>query len=243
VTVLALLPRLLLFFLGAHPVFAGHPGSVDLNPRRATPGLRLELIEMPLIPGESAKGYHLRAAGYPRDIVFSVFAKSFADSFGEVVSGFRVNKVGSMVSDRAGQIERLEDMVLRPGPYPRGAAWEVALVSADRSFAAFARTIPYPITNSDGACSISLELLSKRGDRFFVTGSGFAPGEDVMTESRFDGRIEQKRKRIPLDGLLPKHVISHAAIGTDRSARYMVKSRTCEVAVDYDWGEAALVRR
>ena len=45
------------------------------------------------------------------------------------------------------------------------------------------------------------------------------------------------------EGSLPPQVFLHASVNTDRRARYSVKGRSCEVAVDYDWGEAALVRR
>ena len=234
---------LVCILLGASPAFAGHLGSTDLNPRQTTPGLQLELGELPASTAFSSKAYRLRASGYPRDLVFSVFAKNFVGSFDEVASGFHVDNAGNMILSRTTKTQRLEDMVFGPGPYPRGAAWEVAVASVDRSIAAFARVIPYPIIARGGTCVISLELLSHRGDRFLVTGHGFVPGDDVITESRYDGRVEQKRKRISVDGMLPLHVIAHAAIGLDRSARYSVKSPSCELAVDYEWGEPALIRR
>jgi hypothetical protein len=68
-------------------------------------------------------------------------------------------------------------------------------VSADRTVRAFAQVIPYPITARAGPCTIALELVSHRGERFVVSGAGFTPGDDVITESRYAGRVMQKQLR------------------------------------------------
>ena len=51
-----------------------------------------------------------------------------------------------------------------------------------------------------------------------------------------------KQIRILSNGVLPPDVISHAAPGGDRSARYSVKARACEVTIEYEWGEPAFQR-
>ena len=90
---------------------------------------------------------------------------------------------------------------------------------------------------------MSLELVSRRGDRFMASGAGFAPGEEVSIESQGSGRIVQKRQRVGGDGRLAPDVISHAPGDSDHRARYAVRSRECAVAVGYEWGESALVRQ
>lgn len=218
---------------------------IVLDARRASPGLHLELIELTRTIVPSVPKYRLETAGLPTAVVFGVWAKDFGHSFHELASGFQVDDSGNLVSREPAGGEpsrRLDQMAFDPGPYPRGAVWEVAIVSADRALKAFAKVIPYPIVASDGTCKVSLELVSHRGERFLASGSGFAPGEDVLTESRYFGRVIQKRRRISTEGLLPLDVISHGATGTDRSARYAVKGRSCDVAVEYEWGEPALSR-
>ena len=81
-----------------------------------------------------------------------MWTKSFGRDFSEVVPALR------------------DDIELDPGPYPRGAAWWVAIASEDQKTTAFARVVPYPIAARDGACSISLELISLYGNRFIALG-------------------------------------------------------------------------
>lgn len=232
---------ILYIVLCASPVCAGHGLDIDL--RRATPGLHLELIDLPQTAGQIAKRYRLRAINYPRDVVFGVFRRGFAQSFEEVASGFRVDRVGNLVSSGILRSQRLDELVFEPGLYPRGVAWELALVSADRTLLAFARTIPYPIKARDGPCTVQLELVSSRGSHFVVTGGGFVPGEEVVTAVQYSGQVIEKGQRISSEGLLPLNVLAHQASGADSIARYTVKARSCKVIVDYEWGEAALVRR
>lgn len=231
-----------------------------LDNRRPTPGLRLELTELPATtaPASATVKYRLRAFGLPHDVVFSVWARDFGHSFHEVATGFQMDASGVMVSNKLdgahciqcwwhrlvkGQPRRLDEMAFDPGPnYPRGAVWEVALASVDRTLMAFAKVIPYPITAQDGACTVSLELAARRGDRFIASGAGFDPGEEVITESRYAERIIQKRWRISSEGLLPPDIILHGASGTNHSARYAVKGRSCNVVVEYEWGKPALNR-
>jgi hypothetical protein len=229
-----------------------------LDNRRPTPGLHIELTELPLTttPASATPRYRLYTFGFPRGVVFDVWTRDFGHSFHEIASGFQMDDSGVMVSHKSdgaswvrrwwrwlvnGRPRRLDEMALAPGPYyPRGAVWEVALASVDRSLTAFAKVIPYPITARDGACTVSLELASRRADRFIASGTGFDPGDEVITESRHTERIIQKRWRISPEGLLPRNVIVHGARGADHSARYVVKGRACNVVVEYEWGKSAL---
>jgi hypothetical protein len=201
---------------------ARHSNAV-LDPRRATPGVSLDLVEVPRSAPGAAVKYRLRASGLPAGVVFGVWTKSFGQDFVEVVSK-----------------QRLDEIELDPGPYPRGAAWWVAIASEDHKTAAFARVIPHPIAARDGACSLSVELISLHGNRFIAVGSGFPPGEDVDIESRASGTVARKRRRAYADGALPLDVVEHGTLGADAVARYEVKARTCAPALEYRWGESAL---
>src|SRR5713101_2077678 len=131
------------FLLYAAVAFAHDPFKLDA--RRAAPGgIQLALIELPRSTVPATLRYRLQAVGVPRGIIFDVFAKDFAHSFHEVASGLQMDESGNLVSSEpngGGRPQRLDEMVLEPGLHPRGAAWEVALVSADRAFRAFAKVI------------------------------------------------------------------------------------------------------
>lgn len=230
-------------FLCAAPASA-HDAFL-LDARRATPGPRLELVELPAAPGSSAKRYRLQVGpGLPRGVVFGVFTRPFDHGYHELESGFQLDETGALaVPGAGGARKRLDDLVLGPGPYPLGAAWEAALVSSDRAVRIFAKVIPHPLTATAGSCKLSLELASHLGDRFTASGSGFPPGEEAATEQRYSGRSIQKRNRVSAEGLLTPELLTHRDLGADRSARYTVRARTCEVSIDYDWGEPALTRR
>jgi len=226
------------------PVRAHDPFVLDA--RRATPGPKLELVELPSGPGAKGKQYRLRVGpGVPRGVVFGVFTKPFDHAFHEVASGLQLDASGHLVAgdptNPGGR--QLEDMVFGPGPYPLGAVWEIALVSADRAVRVFARVVPYSITASDGPCRVSLELSSYLGDQFSAFGTGFPPGEQVVTELQYSGRQFQKQRMTSAEGLLAPELLSHRPVGADRGARYVVRASRCRVSIDYDWGEPALTRR
>lgn len=233
-----------LLCLSAVSVCAHDP--LKLDARRAAPGdIQLALIELPRTTVPATVRYRLQAIGVPRGVIFGIFAKDFAHTFHEVASGLQVDESGNIVASELsgdGRLQRLDEIVLEPGPYPLGAPWEVALVSADHTMRAFAKVIPYPLMARHGPCSVSLELVSHRGERFIASGAGFPPAQDVITELRYAGRVIQKQRRISPEGLLPPDVLTHGSSSTDRSAHYTVKGHSCDVAVEYEWGEPALSR-
>lgn len=217
-----------------------------LDPHNATPGLRLEMTVVPRASASAAVRYRLHAVGFPRGVVFSVWAQDFGHPFRPLRSAIEVDESGNLASRQPGETGRPHHrnlITFGPGRYPRGVVWRVAVVSDDRAVRAFAAVIPYPITARDGTCTVSLEIVSYRGTHFVATGAGFAPGDQIITESRYAGRVIQKRQQVSAEGLLPLDVISHEATGVDRSARYTVKGRSCELSVKYDWGQPALLPR
>jgi hypothetical protein len=217
-----------------------------LDPNRATPGIRLTLVPVasPSHSEAASPVYRLEAIGLPRGVTFGVWTKEFTHAFHEVSVGFRVDDTGRLATTprEDGRPRYLDEMVFGPGPYFRGAIWEVALASEDRTIATFTRVIPLPLVARAGPCSVSLELVSHRGERFLASGTGFVPGEVAVVESRAAGRVQRKRLRVSGEGLLPPNVISHVSLDSDRTARYSVKGQICEVALEYRWGEAAFVR-
>jgi hypothetical protein len=231
--------------LAATPEIAAHEEDT-LDPHNASPGVRLELRQVSPSAPTSAVRYRLRATGFAPGVVLGLWAQEFGRPFRLVASDLRIDTVGNVgSSDPTGRGEpgHVTPLVLEPGHSPSGAAWMVALVSADRTVRAFAAVIPYPIVARDGPCMLQLELISYRGDRFVATGSGFSPGEEVAIESASGDRTSRKRQRILKDGRLVPDVVSHVQLDSERTARYTVIGNSCRVRIDYRWGEEALEAR
>src|SRR5262245_11517151 len=109
-----------------------------LDDRRPTPGLRLELTELPATTTASSAipRYRLRTSGLPRGVVFGVWTRDFGHAFHEVATGFQMDSSGVMVSNELdgaswilgwwrwlvkSQPRRLDEMALPPRlDYPRG---------------------------------------------------------------------------------------------------------------------------
>jgi hypothetical protein len=238
--------RLVLFALLAawSALVAARHGSASLDPSRATPGIRLELVEIPSTTPSDVKKYRLRVEGLPSDATYDVWIKDYGQQFKQVLSGFRSNKAGELVSiDDSGRGQRFDEITLDPGPYPNGAVWMAAIASEDHKLSAYAKVIPHPITARDGTCAVSLELVSLHGNRFLATGSGFPPGAEVTIEQRYAGRTTNRQQRVSVDGHLPPDVVLHGGVGTDLTAEYAVNSSSCRPVVPYVWGIAALKRR
>ena len=219
--------------------YARHSFAV-LDPRRASPGLSLQLAEVPSGGNGNGVRYALRAAGFPQSVTFGVWTRDFGRDFQELMSGIQFDAKG--VPSGTDLAKGADGIEVDSGPYPKGAAWMVAIASEDHKLAAFARVIPHPIEARDGRCAVSLELVSLYGTRFVASGTGFAPGEDVRIESISGTLVTYRTLRISADGSLPIDVVSHGKIGVAQSARYTVKARGCQPVINYEWGEPALRR-
>jgi len=233
-TWLGRLALVLVVVLAAATSFAHEEDTLD--PHNATVGLRLELRQNPQRSPAPSPTYRLSASGFPADAVVSVWAQDFGQVFHRIVAEARIDEFLDVVSMKGTRL------TLAPGVYPRGAAWQVAVVSQDGTLRAFTGVIPRPILAQDKQCTLQLELVSYRGTHFVATGAGFPPDDEVVALSRFSGRVVEKRLRISHDGRLPADVVAHDGDATDDRARYEVKGRSCEPAVSYHWGKSALTR-
>ncbi len=233
---------LLLVLCAASGALAHDETSFDK--RSATPGVELELVEL-AGARDATVSYQARATGVPRDAELAVWARDWRSPYStEIASGVRIDEEDRLVSTGQGDRPQPKGVItLSPGAYPRGAPWEIVLASADRKITAFAQVVPRPIRGASGACVVSLQIASPRADRFLAFATGFPPGDDVVIESRSSGRATTRRIRASAAGGLPPDQIAHTAGGADRGARYSGKGRSCQVALDYSWGERALLSR
>jgi hypothetical protein len=94
-----------------------------------------------------------------------------------------------------------------------------------------------------GFNTVWINLLCASGTACRADGKTFDGIDEVFTQLRYAGRVIEKRVRTSAEGSFPPQILLHASVNTDRQAHYSVKGRSCEVAVDYEWVNAALVPR
>ena len=73
--------------------YARHSFAV-LDPRRASPGLSLQLAEVPSGGNGNGVRYALRAAGFPQSVTFGVWTRDFGRDFQELMSGIQFDAKG-----------------------------------------------------------------------------------------------------------------------------------------------------
>jgi hypothetical protein len=223
----------------------GHD-PIRFDTHHTVPGALLRIVEVSRSEVPPAVRYRLQAVGLPRGVVMAVWTNEFGHGYHQFASGLRVDESGnvSTTHDGSGGRQKLDEMLLETGRLPRGAGFEVALVGEDRKVVAYARVVPYPIVGRQGPCEVSLELASRRGERFLVSGTGFLPDEQVLTQVTSTGKTIEKTQRTSSDGRLPldsivRNVGVRPSVTTDADPAfsYRVRGRSCEVVIEHQWGE------
>ena len=83
----------------------------------------------------------------------------------------------------------------------QGEAIRVALVSEDRKRAAEASAIPFPITNTDKACTLQVILSIKDATLALLDGTGFPASTQLkLVASTGDTRASCIHERMPREG-------------------------------------------
>src|SRR5262245_51701821 len=98
-----------LLLLGLPTSAAARHGAVLIDGRRATPGVRLELVEVPAVASRGPLRYELHASGVPANVVFSIWTKEFGGAFQETLRRFRLDGTGTLVGlDQAGNLQPID---------------------------------------------------------------------------------------------------------------------------------------
>lgn len=208
------------------------PTSLDgWEPKYSTAGTQLNLVESNRTQGTGTTviRFQLATAGLAKDKSYELWA--FSLSVGEP------RHLGQVNLDANGIVRT----GLNIGGFSKGEALRMALVTTNQETVVFGKAVPFPIeAKGTGGCSLFVELLSPKGDSFWISGAGFAPNEELTWVSR--SAQEEMTGKFKADGqggflvfMLP------AVVGQESGdASYTARGGTCQVSVDYKWGRAAL---
>lgn len=208
------------------------------EPADSTPGTSLAFKEIGRRKEEetTAVTYDVIVSGVPRDKVYQLWAEGLAQdpTFG---GDYTVQSSGRLVSNDTH--EPLGDVILRA--FSRGEPYRMALITEDKAIAVFGKIIPFPIeARSPSGCRLIVELITSDGQAFHVEAEGFVPGEEVSLESQSLDEILPFTSTASIKGTFSFMPLP-AVIGHE-SGRCKIKAtgERCQVAVEFDWGTAAI---
>lgn len=199
--------------------------------RFASPGTSLSLVEKERMrsPQGMLVMYELKASGFPQDQPLVLWSNFGGEYFPQPAT---VNEVG-LVS--VGQLPNGLGMM---GPV-RGQAFDIALAVPGSDLHAQAKVIPLPIeARGESGCAAAAELVSRHGDLFEITFSGFAPGESVETTSAFKKELLKGTQAATEKGEVVI-VVMHSRRGGTASAT--AKGSNCTVTLQFAVGRNALM--
>jgi hypothetical protein len=136
--------------------------------------------------------------------------------------------------------EPLETLLAGLDSYRKGEPLQLALMSLDLSVKTFAKAIPIPIEANDGACRLSVELASPKGELFGIWGAGFVADEVVSLNAHSEGEVLDQTVRASARGAFFS-LVAPAVVGKQAgTASTTASGKQCKVTVRYEWGVPAM---
>jgi hypothetical protein len=202
----------------------------------ATPGTSLTIKEKTRLPPRKPSGtmirYELTATGFSPQERLSLWQR-FGAKHGELPFPVTMSSKGAI--QVAGNDLLIVDFV-------PGQALDIALVSKTTGKRAHAKVIPFPVqAKGDSGCTISAEVATETGYLFLFSLTGFQPGEEVQTTSRFRDESKTGFGKASERGETSFPVLFE--IGSFGKATLSAAGKNCSVSLDYNVGKDALVRQ
>lgn len=193
----------------------------------ASPGTSLTITEASrvTIHGQDWILYHIEASGFDPDEPVTLWVRN------------RYNyQTRSAFLTPEGQVVKHEGNVWGTEGYPRGGAFDIALVSETAGLRAHAKIVPFPIEASgENGCTALAKVLSPSGWIIELTFSGFEPGEEVVLTQQYKGETRETAFNINRIGV---YKTLNAYGFPDRgTAVATLSGAKCSVTLNYGVGE------
>ena len=206
----------------------------------STKGMLLTLTEVSREKDQNGVAvitYAVSTAGVPQDQTYTLLGKNFSEESPVQLGEFRIDDSGKLLDTKNGQ---LFDH-FTADQYAMGQALNMAVMNPDKSIRVYARVIPFPIEATDGkGCYLSVELLSRDGLSFMISGQGFQPNEEIVDKNRSEN--ESMGTTITADSNGTFSIVELPAVTGKQSgtAHHDLIGKQCNLMVQYEWGAAAL---
>ncbi len=199
--------------------------------------------------------YRFVASGFPPNKVYTVWARP--QGRGKPIAletGYVASETGEMVcSEKPMESARtVNKKVLRCKPgmklkdlpftfigFSRDDVFEGAVISTDETVKAFAATTPFPIEARNGPCHVWVQRIDDQGLAFAVQGEGFEAGEEVASTSRSNGEVLSGKQKVEDNGALGTILLPGVKGKRSGAVTYALQGKSCQVTVEFDWGQKA----
>jgi peptidyl-prolyl cis-trans isomerase A (cyclophilin A) len=199
---------------------------------KPTPGLSLIFHQ----PKQDVLQYGLVTVGFPADKTYYLWQRKLNS---QQPMRLALELGIKMVENNSGFVFNQADgkpLLIAFGTFLKGEAFQVALISEDKTIVAFAKTIPNPIEAIQGPYRLWVELGTPNATGFIIWGEGFEPDEEIDATSLSEGEVIKSKIKAGGAGRFMT-IVGPAVIGKKSgSATYGVVGKSGEVKVSYQWG-------
>lgn len=188
------------------------------------------------IQGRTVITYNLFASGLPKDLHYILCVLNVG-SDPHVVAGNVDGKVVNVLADPDRYVD--EDPINAKIFGGKGEPIQLALISDDNQLRAFTQVVPFPMDANAGPCRLS---MLETGPYYFgvlIRVTGFQPNEDLSIEQRSENESMQSKAKADAQGAYNAGVLPFVKGKRSGKARFLVAARSCNIGIEFPWGEGS----
>jgi hypothetical protein len=153
------------------------------------------------VNGQTMVTYRAFATGLPKDVEYTLWTKLVGSAPQSPVDAY-INKDGLIVNVRADPAHNVaEDPIDLQVFAGRGEPKDIALISDDGRYKAFARVIPFPIEDSVGPCKLSATMSAPDYLGVTIVVTGLQPEEEIEVQHRSGDEVGAEKHMVGRTGV------------------------------------------
>ncbi len=183
--------------------------------------------------------YNLFASGLPKDGRYGLCVLNVGSEPQPVADAY-VNEEGKVVNVLADPVRHIaEDPIDVKAFGGKGEPIQLALVSADDHWRAFAQIVPFPIEETAGSCRMT---AIESGPYYFgmsINVTGLQPNEDLLVDTKSENEGAQTKAKADDQGGYNVALLPFVKGKRSGKARFYVTAKSCKIGIEFPWGEGS----
>ena len=207
-----------------------------------SPGVELSLKEI----GRSRAAdrtlvtYELYATGLSQNTTFSPFQIQINGSLIKNLSGVTLDREGRAIC--AGRKDTCQgngpndpiDLIVYAG---KSEPKRFALISDDEAhLKGFVAVVPFPNSTRDKGCNLESIIGTAQGEVTYIQGTGFEPGEDLITDSESYAEKHHEVAKADANGSYFAAVLPNVLGKKSGKTVWEVRGKNCDPKLTFLWG-------